>query len=160
MATIRHAAPDDASPIAAIWNPLIRDTAVTFASAEKTGDDIRRLIAERRAAFLVAEEEGAVLGFASFAPFRGGSGYLRTMEHTIILGRAAQGRGVGRRLIEALAEEAARREARSLIAAVSGENAAGIAFHSATGFEIRGRIPEAGYKFGRFLDLVLMQRRL
>ena len=158
MVTIRHAAEGDASAITALWNHVIRDTIITFTTAEKSEPEIARLIAERPA-FLVAEDEG-FLGFATFAQFRGGPGYARTMEHTILLGPGGRGRGVGRRMMDALCEKARGAGAHMLVAGVSGENADAIAFHAATGFEITGRLPEVGWKFGRWHELVLMQKRL
>lgn len=163
MATIRHAEPGDASAIAAIWNPVIRDTLVTFNSAERSIEEVAAMIADTRAqghAWLVAVEGADLLGFASFSQFRKGVGYARTMEHSLILAPAARGRGIGRWLMEALAEEARARGVHSLIAGVSAENAAGIAFHARIGFTEVGRLPEVGWKFGGWLDLVLMQKRL
>jgi len=161
--TIRPATPDDLPAILAFWNPMIRETTVTFSSEEKTPDGIRAMIAARRAAgreFLVAELEGEVLGFASYDQFRGGNGYLHAMEHTIILAAAARGRGVGRALMAAIEDHARAGGAHTMVAAVSGENEAGVAFHRAIGYEPVGRLPQSGRKFDRWLDLVLLQKIL
>ncbi len=92
MLNIRAATGSDARAIIGFWNPLIRDSAVTFASRPKTEADIVTMIdacrAERRA-FLVAELGGEVVGFATYGQFRRGDGYVRTMESTIILAHAA-----------------------------------------------------------------------
>lgn len=163
MATIRQARGDDAAAIATFWNPVIRDTTVTFNSVTKSPGEIAATIAARAAdghAWLVAETAAGVVGFAGFAQFRGGVGYAHTMEHTIILADGARGAGLGRRLIEALAVKARAVGAHSLIGAISAENAPALAFHARCGFAEVGRIPEAGRKFDRWLDLVLMQRRL
>lgn len=159
MATIRHAVPDDARAIAAIWNPMIRDTAVTFDATEKSPAEIAGLIAARGEGFLVAETDG-VVGFATFAPFRGGAGYARTLEHSIHLAAQARRSGLGRRLFETLRGLARTQGAHVLVAAISASNAPGLAFHAALGFETVGRLPEVGRKFGRWHDLVLMQLRL
>jgi phosphinothricin acetyltransferase len=163
MATIRHAEPGDASAIADVWNPVIRDTLITFNSVERSADEIAAMIAANRAdghAWLVVTEEGGMIGFASFSQFRKGVGYARTMEHTVILAPQAWGRGIGRRLMDALAEEARTRGMHSLIGGVSAANTPGIEFHARIGFTEVGRLPEVGWKFGRWLDLVLMQKRL
>jgi phosphinothricin acetyltransferase len=163
MATIRHAEPGDASAIADVWNPVIRDTLITFNSVERSADEISAMIDETRAqghAWLVVTEESRLIGFASFSQFRKGVGYASTMEHTVILAPQAWGRGIGRRLMDALAEEARTRGMHSLIGGVSAANAAGIDFHARIGFTEVGRLPEVGWKFGRWLDLVLMQKRL
>ena len=157
---IRHACSGDAAAIAAIWNPIIDDTAITFTTARKTEAALAADIEARGAAFQVAEAEGAVLGFATYFPFRAGPGYARTKEHTILLAPQARGRGVGRALMTAL-EQAARAEGvHSLWAGVSGENPGGVAFHAALGFAPVAVLPEVGFKFGRFMDLHLMCKRL
>ena len=85
----------DTGAVLAIWTPVIRHTTITFSSEEKTPDSLAAMVAERRAAgreFLVAEADGEVLGFATYAQFRGGNGYAHAMEHTgdgtLVVGRA------------------------------------------------------------------------
>lgn len=160
---IRAAEATDAAAIAAIWNPIIRETAVTFNSVEKSIPSLIALLEEKAALghpFLLAEEAGRILGFATYGAFRGGVGYRRIAEHTILLVPEAQGRGAGRRLMAALEEKALAQGIASLMAGVSGENPGGIGFHRAIGFVEVGRIPQAGWKFERWMDLVLMQKRL
>lgn len=162
-ALIRQATAADAPAIAAIWEPVVRETTITFSSEVKAPAGVAALIAERAAAgfpFLLAEAGGEPLGFASYAQFRGGNGYARCMEHTIILAPAARGQGIGRALMAAIEAHAAARGAHSLWAGVSGENAAGIAFHAALGYAHAATLRETGFKFGRWLDLVLMVKYL
>ena len=154
---------DDANAIVAIWNPIIRDTSVTFNSVEKTPSEIVEMIKDRRAAgyeFLIARQGESLLGFATYAQFRGGVGYAYTMEHTVILADTARGKGVGRALIGALESHASTSGIHSLIASISDDNAAAIAFHKALGYDQVAHIPEAGRKFGRWLGLVFMQKIL
>jgi L-amino acid N-acyltransferase len=160
---IRPVLATDAAAIAAFWNPFIRDTAVTFNPVEKSPAEIAAMIHDRQAAghgFLVAEHQGHVAGFASYAQFRGGAGYARTMEHTIILSPTAHGYGLGRALMAALEDQARAAGIHSLIAGVSAENPAGRAFHAAIGYAEIGILPQVGHKFGRWMDLVLMQKIL
>jgi phosphinothricin acetyltransferase len=157
---IRPAGPGDIAAILAIWNPLIRETSVTFTTLEKAPQTLAEDITARGAAFLVMEEAGAVLGFATYGAFRSGPGYARTAEHTVILAPAAQGRGVGRALMVDLESVARRQGHHALVAAVSGENAGAIAFHTAIGFRQVAHMPEVGRKFGRWMDLVLLQKLL
>ena len=160
---IRHATVADAAAIAAIWNPIIRDTDVTFNPVEKTEADVAALIADRQAAghaTFVGLADGAVLGFASYAQFRAGPGYARTMEHTVNLAPAARGHGLGRALMSKLSDHASARGLRSLIGAITATNAASLAFHRSLGFAEVGRIPDAGWKFGQYHALVLMQKLL
>lgn len=156
---IRAAIPADAAGIAAIWNPVIRDTTITFNPDEKSVADLVALIRSPDP-MLVWAEDGQILGFARYGQFRGGAGYRFTSEHTILLAAERRGKGGGRALMAALADHARAAGRHSLIAGVSGENAPGIAFHAACGFKTIARLPEVGWKFGRWLDLVLMLKRL
>jgi len=159
---LRAATPADAGTIAGIWNGYIRETAITFTDIEKTAETVAADIAARRKGglYLMAEEDGAVLGFATAFPFRGGPGYRHTLELTVHVAPDARRHGAGRALLAGL--EAAARDAGAhvLVAGVSGENPDAIAFHVRQGFAEVGRMPEVGRKFGRWLDLVLMQKIL
>ncbi|WP_417720958.1 GNAT family N-acetyltransferase [Salipiger sp.] len=157
---VRRAVAGDAAQIVAFWNPVIEQTTVTFSTELKTEAGVRADIAARGDAFVVAEEGGRVLGFATFFAFRSGPGYARTVEHTIILAPEARGKGAGRALMAALCETARGQGLHSMIAGVSAENDAGVAFHAAVGFAEVSRVPEVGRKFDRWLDLVLMQKFL
>lgn len=157
---IRPATPDDADAICAIWNPLIETTATTFNTDLKTRVGIVSDIETRQGAFLVAEIDGAIHGFATYFPFRGGPGYALTKELTINLSADARGKGAGLALVAALQEHARNQGIHSLWAGVSGENPAGVAFHKKAGFTEIARLPEVGYKFGRWMDLVLLQKHL
>jgi phosphinothricin acetyltransferase len=154
---IRPAEPRDAGPIAAVWNPVIRGSAAIFSSEERGEDDIATLVARD---FWVWQEAGALVGFCRIFPFRAGDGYVRTVEHTVMVAEGARGRGIGRGLVEHAAAVAAAQGKHSLWAAVAAANGAGLAFHRALGFVEHGRLPEVGWKFGRFHDVVLMGRRL
>ncbi|MEQ9260397.1 MAG: N-acetyltransferase family protein [Roseovarius sp.] len=160
---VRPARAEDAARIVEIWNHYVRETAATFTTAEKTEAGIAADIAARvggGAAFLVAEEAGGVIGFATSFQFRGGPGYRHTMEHSVLLDPRARSRGAGRALMTELARVAREGGAHVLVAGVSGENPAGVAFHEAIGFARVGEMPEVGFKFGRWMSLVLMQKIL
>ncbi|MDP3961847.1 MAG: N-acetyltransferase family protein [Pseudorhodobacter sp.] len=160
---IRPARPADLPAIMAFWNPLIRDTLVTFNPVEKSLPDMEAMLAAKAAAgqaFVVAEHAGAVVGFATYGPFRSGPGYAHTAEHTIILSDAARGQGLGRALLMALEDHVRAAGVHSLFAGVSGGNPAGRAFHAAMGYQLAATLPEVGFKFGRWWDLWLMQKFL
>lgn len=160
---IRPATREDAEAIAEIWNAVIRDTAITFTTELKTPRGLRADIYLKREAgqgFFVFEEAGAILGFATYFPFRKGPGYAHSMEHTVLLGPQARGRGAGRGLMAVLEGHARARGVHSMWAGVSGENPDGVAFHTALGYREIARLPEVGRKFGRWMDLVLMQKIL
>jgi len=160
---ILPASADDAAAIAAIWNPIIRDTTITFNSVEKSTTDITALINERHAAgyeFLVARQGDVLLGFASYGQFRAGVGYVHTKEHTVILADSAHGKGVGRALMAALESHARTNNVHSMIGGVSDDNSTAIAFHEALGYQQVGHIPQAGRKFDRWLGIVFLQKFL
>lgn len=160
---IRPAGAQDAAALARLWNPWITGTAITFNPTPKTGAEISALIATRQEAghaFVVAEAEGRLLGFASYSQFRGGLGYARCMEHTVILAPQARGRGTGKALMAAIEDHARTAGAHQLIGGVSGENPEARAFHERIGFRLVATIPEAGFKFGRYMDLLLLAKRL
>lgn len=156
---IRAASAQDAAGIAEIYNQIIRDTTITFAPNEKTEAEILNQIAETDA-FLVACDGPHILGFASFGPFRKGPGYAGVKEHSICLAQGARGNGLGAHLLSALEDEARAQGVAHMVAGVSGENPAGQRFHAQHGYKTVGHLPEIGQKFGRKIDLVLMQKTL
>ncbi len=160
---IRPAEPADAPELATLLNHWIETTAATFNPIAKTTDDILMMIATKSAAghaFLVAEDAGTVIGQASYGQFRPGEGYRTCMEHSISLLPGTPRKGVGRALLTAVEDHARTRGAHQMIAGVSGENPDGQAFHARMGYRHIATIPQAGYKFGRHMDLVLMQKFL
>lgn len=156
---LRAATAGDAEAIARILNPIIRDTAITFNSQERSPAEIAQMI-ETAPCYMVAQDDSGLLGFASYDQFRKGVGYARAMEHTIVLSDAARGKGAGRALMAALADHARLNGVGSLWAGVSAENPDGVAFHTAIGFETIATLPSVGFKFGRWMDLVLMRQWL
>lgn len=160
---IRPANTADIPALLEIWNPIIRDTSITFTDQKKSPEDLARMLTAKAGMgqpFLVAETKEGLAGFATYGAFRSGPGYTHIAEETILLSDWAWGRGIGRQLIGTLADHARDAKIGSLIAGISGENLPAIAFHKAVGFVERGRIPRAGWKFGRWIDLVLMQMPL
>ncbi len=157
---VRAATLQDAHCICEIWNPLIEQSVTTFTSELKTEQGIATDISARNGAFFVAEHDGEVIGFATYFPFRSGPGYALTKEHSINLAPNARGTGAGRALMDALEAHAKAAGVHSLWAGISGENLGGIAFHERLGFKHIARLPEVGYKFDRWIDLVLMQKML
>nr|WP_325249188.1 GNAT family N-acetyltransferase [Amylibacter sp.] len=160
---IRPATPADAAHICAIWNPIIRDTLITFTTDEKTPDMIVQMLknhSENRWPFLVADLDQTILGFACYGPFRAGPGYAQTMEHSINLAPQARGHGTGTALMQALEAHARTAQIHALIAGVSAANPAAIAFHIQRGFTRIATLPQVGRKFDQWLDLVLLQKLL
>tara|TARA_R110002167_G_scaffold366284_2_gene594384 strand:- start:114677 stop:115150 length:474 start_codon:yes stop_codon:yes gene_type:complete len=156
---IRLATDADAPAIAAIWNPVIACTTITFTPDEKTAAQVVDLITPQTPC-LVAVHAGQVAGFARYGPFRGGAGYRFSAEHTILLHPSARGQGIGRILLGALCDHAQGAGLHMLHAGISAENPRAVEFHASCGFRTLAVLPEVGFKFGRWIDLVLMQKRL
>jgi L-amino acid N-acyltransferase YncA len=117
----------------------------------------------RRAAqpALVADVDGAVAGFASFAEFRGAwHGYRFSVEHSVHVAAAHRGRGLGPQLVEALFEPARAMGKHVMIGGIEASNAGSLRMHERLGFERVAHFREVGHKFGRWLDLVFVQRFL
>ena len=160
---IRPARAADAPALAALLNHWIVNTAITFNPTPKTEAEILAMIADKAAtghAFLIAEDAGTLVGQASYGQFRGGQGYRTCMEHSISLLSNTPRKGLGHTLLTAIEDHARTQGAHQMIAGVSGENAEGQAFHARMGYAHIATIPEAGFKFGRFMDLVLMRKFL
>jgi len=111
--------------------------------------------------YIVVEDAGGVLGYAYAAPYRLRIGYRYTVEDSVYLDRDAVRRGLGRRLLERLVEACTARGCRQMIAVIGDTgNAASIGLHEACGFVRVGMLPATGFKFGRWVASVLMQRGL
>ncbi|MEL6914239.1 MAG: N-acetyltransferase family protein [Pseudomonadota bacterium] len=159
---LRPASKGDLPDIASLWNHAIRETVETFNRLEKSPAELAALLDEKEAAghaFLVVEA-GGFAGFGHYGQFRGGVGYAHTMEHTLYLAPAARGRGLGRALLTALEDHARARAVHSLLGGIAGENAPSVAFHARMGYREVATLPQVGFKFGRWMDLVLMQKIL
>lgn len=163
---VRPATPSDVPAILDIYNVSVRESTSAWSEREQTPDERTAWFARQQAAgygTFVAELADEVVGFAAYGDFRDTSrweGYRFTVENTVHVLDHAHDRGVGRALMEALIDHATSAGKKVMVAAVDGENAGSVAFHEALGFEVVGRMPGVGWKFGRWLDLVLLQRRL
>ena len=159
---VRPATSSDAGAIASILNALLGTTTIEWTDAPHTDASVIAWMDEHDTV-LVADDGGDVVGVAAFGPFRDvvkRPGYRFTVENTIHVREDRWGSGVGRMLMDALIDEARRSGKHAMVAAIDGENVASIRFHEGLGFIEAGRMPELGAKFGRWLDLVLLQLRL
>ena len=163
---IRPARMDDVPAITEIQNALIATTAIEWRDEPHTVEDRVAWLREQEAngcPVHVADHDGEVVGFTAFGDFRDTTkwpGYWTTVEHSIHVRRDHWGGGVGRMLVESIAEVARRQGRHVLVAAVDGENEASLRFHEQLGFREVARMPEVGVKFGKWLDLVLLALRL
>jgi phosphinothricin acetyltransferase len=157
---IRHAKPEDAAHIAALWNWMIRDTLATFTTEEKRLGDLEEMIRSRRDAFYVDTDAGLLRGFATFGPFRQGPGYAHTCEHSIIVDPAHHTLGIGRGLLAQIEKAARAAGQHVMIGAISSANPDALRFHLSCGFVQSGHLPQVGRKAGQWLDLILVQKTL
>jgi len=157
---IRDAIAADFEAIAAIYNEVLTHSTAIYNDRPATLDD--RLSwwharQEQHYPVLVAADGRQVCGFGSFADFRSWPGYRFTVEGTVHVARDSRGQGVGSQLLEALVVQAKLAGKHSMIAGVDSENTASLRFLERSGFQRVGFLPEVGYKFDRFLNLVLLQ---
>ena len=160
---IRAATDADLPAILAIYNDAVLNTTAIWNETPVDLDNRRAWMLARAAAgfpVFVVHEAGRVLGYGSFGDFRPFEGYRVTVEHSLYVDAAARGRGFGKALLAALVDEARRLGKRAMIGGIDGANGPSVALHVKFGFVEVGRLPGVGTKFGKPLDLVLMQKTL
>lgn len=164
MPLIRPSRDADLSAITAIYAHHVLHGTGTFETTPPTEAEMAQRqadVAGRGLPWLVLEDEGQVLGYAYCQWFKPRPAYRFSAEDSIYLAPQASGRGLGRLLLQALCEEAQARGVRKLIAVIGDSgNAASIGVHTAAGFTHAGLIRSCGWKFGRWLDIVLMEKPL
>ncbi len=161
-ATIRPVTPDDAAAIAAIYRPYVADTPITFELDPPDADEMRARI-ERTVPthpWLVAEMDGAVLGYAYGTTYRTRAAYRWVAETGIYMAENARGRGIGAPLYRALLDELARRGFVAAMGVMTAGNPASTALHEQLGFVDTGTQPGIGYKHGAWYDVVFWQKDL
>lgn len=160
---IRDAHEDDLPAILAIHNDAVLTTTAIWNSTTVDLEDRRAWLAARRQAgypVLVAEQAGEVAGYASFGDWRAWEGYRFTVENSIYIRADRRGRGIGSALLAPLVAAAGRLGKHVMVAGIEAGNAASIRLHHRHDFVQVGHFREVGEKFGRWLDLVFLQRTL
>ena len=156
---IRLAISADAPRVAEIYNEGIGEGTATFETEPRTAGDVRIWLVER-VPVLVAEHDGEVVGFARVGPYSERSVYRGIGEHAVYVTGSARGTGVGRALLDALAEEAERRGYYKLTSRIFADNLASLAAHRASGFREVGVQRRHGRLGGEWRDCVLVERLL
>ncbi|MEO8153525.1 MAG: N-acetyltransferase family protein [Rhizobacter sp.] len=155
----RHAA-----AILAIFNDAIANSTALYDYKPRTTESMLGWFATKRSGGFpvigLEDEAGALLGFTSYGTFRAWPAYKYSAEHSIYIHPDHRGKGLGRQLLEAIVAAARERGVHTLIGGIDVGNAASIALHLSLGFEHAGTIRQAGFKFGRWLDLGFYQRIL
>jgi phosphinothricin acetyltransferase len=152
---IRDVLPSDAEAICAIYNPHVRETIVTFEEVDVTAEEMRSRIANISAIlpWLVAERDDEILGYAYAARFIDRSGYRFCAMSTIYMHEEAQRAGIGFSLYANLLGRLREKSIRSVVGIVALPNLASVALHEKCGFKKAGHLTEAGFKFGRWIDV-------
>ncbi len=158
---IRRAVAEDAAAITAVYNPYVIGCTCIWQTEPDTVERRREWLtrrSERHPVYVATDDTGAVIGFAALSEYSPRGGYAALAEVSIYLADPARGLGLGTRLMERLMESARETGIHGLVSRISGDQPASIALHRKAGFAEVGRVPEAGYKFGKRLDLVYMHR--
>ena len=161
--SVRDARVQDLPGLTAIYNHVIMESTAVFSETPVTLEERTAWWQTRTAQgypVLVAIDAAEVAGFATFGDFRTWPGYRYTVEHTVHVRAARRGSGVGHALMLELFTRAVALGKHMMIAGIDAANTGSIRFHERLGFVCAGVLHEVGFKFGRRLDLQLMQRRL
>jgi L-amino acid N-acyltransferase len=162
--TVRLAERRDAEAIRTIYNVEVAESTVTFDLVPRNLDEQVEWLDEHSGAHpvIVAVDEatGEVVGFGSLSPFHPRPAYRPTVEDSVYVRRDRRGQGVGRLLLDELLRLASDHGFHSVIARIVGGHKASVALHEACGFALIGTQREVGRKFGRWLDIVEMQKLL
>ena len=161
--TIRAAAETDLEAIRDIYNHAVEHTTAIWNEVLVDSENRRAWMEQRRARgfpVLVAIRDGKVAGYASYGDWRAFDGYRHTVEHSVYVDKDCRGAGLGKLLMLALIEHARADAKHVMIAAIEAENTASMALHERLGFRLVGIHREVGQKFGRWLDLAMMELKL
>lgn len=167
--TIRTANLDDAAALLAIYAPYVEQTAITFEYEVPSLEEFRGRIAQtlRRYPYLVAEENGEILGYAYTGPFGERAAYSWAVETSIYLRQDVRGKGLGKRLYQVLEDVSRAQHVQSLYACIAYPDADdahlssnSVAFHTHLGYATVGRFPHCGYKFGAWYIMAWMEKML
>lgn len=159
---IRRAELDDAAAIADIYNEAILTTTATFDTELKTPEERTHWLQSHddRHPILVAEIDGTVVGWASLTVWSDRAAYADTAESSFYVHSTHRGRGIGRKLKEAIIDEARRLGYHTLIARITAGSTESMHLNESTGYVLVGTLKEVGRKFGKLLDVHILQKML
>ncbi|WP_045758461.1 GNAT family N-acetyltransferase [Xanthomonas albilineans] len=156
--------PRHAMAILEIFNEVIVHSTALYDYRPRPPESMSAWFAAKHAGALpvlgLEDEVGMLLGFATYGPFRAWPAFKYSVEHSVYVHCGHRGKGVGRRLLQALIDTAKARGVHVLVGGIDASNAGSIALHEQLGFVHAGTVREAGFKFGRWLDLAFYQRIL
>jgi L-amino acid N-acyltransferase len=153
-----------AGQILAIFNEAIANSTALYDYKPRTPESMVAWFAAKRTngfpVIGLEDEGGKLLGFASYGTFRAFPAYKYTVEHSVYVEKSCRGRGLGRKLLEAVVARAGEHGMHTVVGAIDLDNTASMELHKRLGFEHCGTIKQAGFKFGRWLDLAFLQKTL
>jgi phosphinothricin acetyltransferase len=156
----RLARAEDAAAIAAVYRPYVEDSWISFEEVAPDAAEVARRMSGPTHPWLVAQEEGRIVGYASTSPMRDRAAYRWSVETGLYLVRDAQGRGLGRRLLSAHLDLLERQGFVTIVAGIALPNDASVALHDKLGFKLSGIERGVGFKQGRWIDVARWQRDL
>ena len=158
--TVRRAEPGDVPAITVIYNEAILTTEASFDTEPKTLEEQDAWFSRHDSChpIMVAEQDGAITGWASLSDWSDRCAYANTAEISLYVKEEYRGMGTGRKLMEAIIREGQKAGLHAVIARIVAGNDISIHLHESFGFEHVGIMREVGWKFGRLLDVVLMQK--
>jgi L-amino acid N-acyltransferase len=160
---LRLATLGDAERIRSIYNHEVLNATSTFDLVPRTLDDQQAWLAARSgalAAVVAVDPDGSVVGFGSLSPYKERAAYRTSVEDSVYVDRACQGRGIGKLIVDELVHVAELSGFHTVVARIEASGTASRALHAACGFELVGIEREVGRKFHRWLDVAVMQRLL
>lgn len=159
---VRLSALDDAETIRAIYNAEVARSSTTFDMVLRSAEQQREWLIEHSGAHpgVVAVDHEAVVGFGCLSPYRARPGYATTVEDSVYVDSGHRGRGVGHAILSELVCLATAHGFHTVMARIADGNPASIALHRGAGFDLVGVELEVGRKFGRWLDVTIMQHLL
>ena len=160
---IRPYSAADIPAVTRIYCHYVRDTVITFETEEPSEAEMASrfaTIAGKGHPLLIAEQDGAVIGYAYASTYRPREAYRFTCEDSIYLAPDAVGHGLGGKLLARLIEDSTKAGLKQMLAVITAERTNSIRLHEKHGFRFIGKYEALGYKFDRWLDIVHMQRAL
>ena len=155
---------EDAAAICEIQNAVIAKSNAIFVERPRPLAEVEEWLTSKLESeypiLLAKTEDGEVLGYGTYGPFRAREGYRITVEHSVHVNENHQGQGIGSMLLDALITHARAAGYKVMVGAIDGGNERSLLFHSKHGFAETGRMPGVATKGGELLDLVFMQLKL
>jgi L-amino acid N-acyltransferase len=164
MIAIRPATEADLPGILEIYNDAVLHTTATYDYEPRTLEHRRQWFEDHQrdnyAVFVAVDETGRIVGWSALNPYHARPGYRFTTENSVYIAADRRGQGIGKQLLEPLIEAARARGLHAIIAAIDATNEASIRLHARYGFEQVGHFKQVGFKFGRWLDVIYMEKVL